>query len=58
MGKMKLKKSNLQLKPFDRTVAERMAPFERTFETKNRLEKILITVVAYNKDPGQLGIDM
>ena len=57
MGKPKLKKSNLQLKQFDRTVIKVMGAFEETFETKKRFEMIPTTAVTCNKDHGQLRVD-
>ena len=57
-GKLKLRKSNLQLKQFNRIVIKIMGAFEETFKTKKHFEMIPIIVVACNKDQGLLGIDV
>ena len=57
LEKPRLKKSTLQLKLFDVNMIEIIGPFEGTFETKNRFEIILITVMACTKDYRLLGID-
>ena len=58
LGKPRLKKSTLQLKQFDGIIMKTLSTFESTFETKNRFEIILITVVACTEDNGLLGIDV
>ena len=55
--KLRLKKSTLQLKQFDGTIIK-TDTFEGTFETKNRFEIKLITVVACIKDHILIGIDV
>ena len=52
MGTRKLRKSNLQLKQFDRSVIKVMGIFHGTFETKKPTEMIPIMVAACNKDHG------
>ena len=58
LGKPRLKKSTLQLRQFDGTIIKTLGTFKSTFETKNRFEIIPITVIAYTKDHGLLGIDV
>ena len=58
MSKVKLKKSDLQLKQFVGTVIKGMDNFEGIFETKRWFEMIPIMVVTCNKDQEQLGIVM
>ena len=58
MGKPKLRKNNLQLKQFDRTVIKVMGTFEGTFKTKKHFKMIPIMVVICNKDHGLLGIEV
>ena len=50
LGKLRLKKSTLQLKQFNRTIIKILGTFEGTFETENHLEIIPITVMACTKD--------
>ena len=58
LGKQMLKKSTLQQKQLDSSFIKRPGTLKGTFETKNRLEIIHITVVVCTKDHGLLGIDV
>ena len=58
LGKLKLKKSALQLKQFNGTIIKILGTLKGTFETKNHFEIIPITVVACTKDHGLLGVDV
>ena len=58
LGKLRLKKSALQLKQFNGTIIKTSGTFNSTFETKNQFEIIPITVIACTKDHELLGIDV
>ena len=58
LGKSRLKKSALQLKQLDGTIIKTLETLEGTFETKNRFEIILVTVIACTNDHGLRGIDV
>ena len=58
LGKPRLKKSALQQKQFDGIIIKTLGIFNSRFETKNCLEIIPITVMAYIKDHGLLDIDV
>ena len=56
MGKLKLRKSNFDLKEFNGSVIKTLGSFEGIFETKISYEIIPIIVVQYTKSNGLLGI--